>query len=125
MPEISVSVRSLGILLPVLFSHYPIGYLCARSIIKQTELMHNKYASEAHYYLDNLAVLPEEQGKDFSSQLMRSIIDKADSDGVMAYTDTVTGENIPLYEHFGFQVMEEHAVEKTGITVWALRRAPR
>jgi len=123
--DLSVSVKSLGVFIPVLFTSYSIGYLRARPILRETELLHQKYASEPHYYLDNLAVMPADQGKGYSSQLMRPILEKADAEKSIAYTDTVTRANVPLYEHFGFQVMEACAVGRTGITVWALRREPR
>ncbi len=46
----------------------------------------------------------------------------ADAQKTIAYTDTVTRSNVALYEHFGFQSMEESAIPGTGLTVWALRR---
>lgn len=46
----------------------------------------------------------------------------ADSQKTIAYTDTVTRSNVALYEHFGFQCVEESTLPGTGITVWALRR---
>ena len=49
----------------------------------------------------------------------------ADSQKVIAYTDTVTKANVPLYEHFGFELMEAGPVAGTGITVYALRRPIR
>ncbi len=39
-----------------------------------------------------------------------------------AHTDTVTRSNVALYEHFGFQCVEQSTIVGTGITVWALRR---
>jgi ribosomal protein S18 acetylase RimI-like enzyme len=122
--DLSLSIKSLSIFVPIVFTYYPIGYMRARAILKQTELLHQKYANEPHYYLDNLAVLPVEQGKGYSSQLMRPILERANAERVVAYTDTVTRANVPLYEHFGFQVMEECLVDGTGITVWSLKRSP-
>ncbi len=49
-------------------------------------------------------------------------IAKADAEKVCVYTDTVTRGNVMFYDHFGFQCVEECTVERTGITVWALRR---
>ncbi len=46
----------------------------------------------------------------------------ADAQKTIAYTDTVTRSNVALYEHFGFQCVEESAIPGTGLTVWALRR---
>ena len=120
--DISVNLKSLGLFLPLLFTFYPLGYFRAKAIIKQTDLLHQKYASEPHYYLDNVGVLPSEQGKGISSRLIRPFLEKADEEKVSVYTDTVTSSNVSLYEHFGFQCVERYTVAKTGITVWALLR---
>jgi hypothetical protein len=57
--------------------------------------------------------------------LIRPFLEMADSQKTLAYTDTVTRSNVALYEHFGFQCVEESAVSGTGLTVWALRRPIR
>ena len=57
-----------------------------------------------------------------SSRLLRTFLEMADTKKVIAYTDTVTRSNVALYEHFGFQRLEEAPIAGTGITVWALRR---
>jgi GNAT superfamily N-acetyltransferase len=121
-PDLSINFKSLGLFIPLLFTFYPIGYFRAKAIIKQTDLLHQKYASEPHYYLDNIGVLPSEQGKGISSRLIRPFLEKADAENVCVYTDTVTRGNVSLYEHFGFHCVEECAVVRTGVTLWALRR---
>ena len=118
----SVSIRSLGKFLPLLFTMYPIGVFRARVVLEKTDALHAKYAAEPHYYLDNLGVLPSAQGKGYSSKLLRPILERADAQQVMAYTDTVAPTNVPFYEHFGFQCVEASAIPGTGITVFALRR---
>lgn len=120
--SLSISVKSLGKFFPLLFTMFPIGYVRAKAILSQIEFLHNKYASEPHFYLDNLAVLPSARGQKLSSKLIRPILETADTQKVIAYTDTVTESNVPLYEHFGFQCMEASPVSGTGITVYALRR---
>jgi GNAT superfamily N-acetyltransferase len=94
----------------------------ARRILDQINLFYRKYASEPHFYLDNLGVLKESRGKGFSSELIRPFLEMADVQKVIAYTDTVTPANVPFYQHFGFQLMEEKKVPGTGIVVYALRR---
>jgi ribosomal protein S18 acetylase RimI-like enzyme len=121
---LSISIKSIGKFIPLLVTPYPIGYLRARAVFRQIEAMHQKYASDPHYYLDNLGVLPSAQGQAISSRLIRPFLKMADSQGVSCYTETVTSSNVALYEHFGFQCLEEHTVTGTGITVWALRRSP-
>src|SRR5687768_1359258 len=120
--SLSISVKSLGKFLPLLFTMYPIGYFRARAVLNQLDAMHGKYANEPHFYLDNLGVLPSARGKGLSSKLIRPFLEMADSQKVIAYTDTVTPANVPLYEHFGFECVQESHIPSTGITVFALRR---
>lgn len=120
--NLSISVKSLTLFLPLLFTFYPIGYFRAKAIFQKIDELHKNYADEPHYYLDNIGVIPIAQGKGVSSKLIRPILEMADSQKVITYTDTVTQSNAALYEHFGFQCMEESSIANTGITVWALRR---
>jgi ribosomal protein S18 acetylase RimI-like enzyme len=120
--SMSVSLKSLGKFLPLLFTMYPIGYFRASAALNQLELMHKKYADEPHFYLDNLGVLASARGKGLSSKLIRPFLEMADSQKVIAYTDTVTPANVPLYEHFGFECVEQSHIPSMGITVFALRR---
>ncbi|MCB9112272.1 MAG: GNAT family N-acetyltransferase [Anaerolineales bacterium] len=118
----SISVKLLGKLLPLMFTMYPIGFYRAREVMKRIDDLHEKYAAEAHFYLDNLGLLASSRGQGLSSGLIRPFLELADRQKVIAYTDTVTEANVPYYEHFGFKCVEESPVEKTGITVYALRR---
>lgn len=119
---LSVSVKSLGMFIPLLFSRYPLGYLRARPVIRQTDALHQKYAAGPHFYLDNIGVLPAARGTGAASKLIRPVLQLADEQKVIIYTDTVTPGNLTLYEHFGFECVERLAVPGTGITVFALRR---
>ncbi len=124
-PEASATPKDLLFFLPVLFSSYIIGARQARPIFHQIDINHKKYASEPHFYLDNLGVLASARGKGFSSKLICPFLQMADEQKVISYTDTVTRSNVPLYQHFGFELVEENPVTGTGITVYALRRMPR
>jgi ribosomal protein S18 acetylase RimI-like enzyme len=123
--NLSISIKSLGKLIPLFFSLYRAGYIRGKPITQQIDVLHKKYADEPHFYLDNLGVLPSAQGQGLSSKLMRPILQMADAKKVIAYTDTVTHSNVALYEHFGFQCVEEYTVPGTGVTIWALRRPPQ
>jgi len=120
--SVSIGVKSLPKFLPLLFTMYPIGHFRARGILNQLQAFHVKYASEPHFYLDNLALLASARGQGLSSKLIRPFLAMADEQKVIAYTETVTAANVPLYEHFGFQRMEQRTIHGTGITVYALRR---
>lgn len=122
---LSISPRFLRKLVPLLFTSYPIGYLRARAVMSRIDSLRQKYAAEPHYYLDNIGVSPFARRQGLSSRLIRPFLAMADEQGVMAYTDTVTPANVPLYEHFGFQCMEASPISETGLTVWALCRPPK
>lgn len=121
-PNNSVTLKDLIHFMPLLFSYYPFGARKARDVFRQIEANHNKFASEPHFYLDNLGVLASARGQGLSSKLIRPFLDMADKQNVMAYTDTVTKANVSLYEHFGFECVNESFIESTGLTVYALRR---
>ncbi len=121
-PEASVTPKDLLTFLPVLFSSYTIGVRKARAILGQIDANHKKHASEPHFYLDNLGVLASARGQGLSSKLIHPFLEMADSQRVIAYTDTVTKSNVPLYQHFGFELVEENRIADTGITTYALRR---
>jgi ribosomal protein S18 acetylase RimI-like enzyme len=118
-------LKSLGSFLPLLLTFYPFGLLRARKVLERIDVMHAKYAPEPHFYLDNIGVLPAGRGRGVASQLIRPFLEMAEARRVSAYTDTVTRSNVALYEHLGFECMEESPVAGTGLTVWALRRPAR
>jgi ribosomal protein S18 acetylase RimI-like enzyme len=120
--DLSISLKSIGKFIPLLFTFYPVGYFRAKRVINQIESLHQTYASEPHFYLDNLGVLAGARGQSLASRLIRPFLEMADEQNVSAYTDTLTHANVALYEHFGFQCMEARDVPGTGLTVWALRR---
>jgi GNAT superfamily N-acetyltransferase len=123
--NLSISIKSLGRIVPLFLTLYFADYFRGKPVTSQIDALHKKYADQPHYYLDNLGVLPAAQGKGFSSKLMRPILNMADAKKVIAYTDTVTRSNVAIYEHFGFQCVEECTVPNTGVTIWALRRPPQ
>src|SRR5215207_1888281 len=99
--NLSISIKSMGKLIPLFFSLYLAGYFRGKPVTQQIDALHKKYAAEPHFYLDNLGVLPSAQGQGWSSKLIRPILNMADAKKVIAYTDTVTQSNVAIYEHFG------------------------
>jgi GNAT superfamily N-acetyltransferase len=59
---------------------------------------------ERHWYLYVIGVDPARQGQGVAGALLRSRLTRCDSDGVPAYLESSKPGNVPLYEHFGFQV---------------------
>jgi ribosomal protein S18 acetylase RimI-like enzyme len=61
---------------------------------------------EQHWYLYAIGVDPVHQGKGVASVLLRSRLARSDEAGLPAYLESSKPENVPLYEHFGFEITE-------------------
>jgi ribosomal protein S18 acetylase RimI-like enzyme len=122
--NLSISIRQIGRFLPLLFTGYPIGLRRVSGVTRLIDDLHSEHAPEPHFYLDNLAVLPEAQGQGIASHLLEPFLKLADQRGCPTYTDTETESNVAFYEHFGFRCVAEKSVAGTGITVWAMSRPP-
>jgi ribosomal protein S18 acetylase RimI-like enzyme len=106
----------------LLFIPFLISFFRSLRIFTRFEAMQKKYAPKPHYYLTSIGVLPEFQGQGLASTLIRPFLKRADEEHVSVYTETMTPSNVPLYNHYGFQSMEEFKVPKTDLRIWALYR---
>ena len=60
---------------------------------------------EPHWYLAFIGVDPARQGLGLGSALLKAGLQRCDEDGVVAYLESSSPRNVPLYERFGFEVM--------------------
>jgi len=47
---------------------------------------------------------------------------RIDEEGLPCYLETLNEANVPLYEHFGFRVLEKSIIPETKLTNWAMLR---
>jgi ribosomal protein S18 acetylase RimI-like enzyme len=73
-----------------------------------------------HWHLGPIGVAPEVQHKGIGSHLMEFLCDLTDKDGTEAYLETERSENVPFYQRFGFEVVEDEVV--IGIKNWFMLR---
>ncbi len=59
---------------------------------------------EPHWYLSIIGVDPARQGQGVGAALLRSRLRRCAEDGLPAYLESSNPENVPLYQHFGFDV---------------------
>lgn len=62
---------------------------------------------QPHWYLAFIGVDPSHKGQGVGAALLRSRLRRCDEAGVAAYLESSNPENVPLYQHFGFQVTGE------------------
>ena len=84
-----------------------------------------KYADNNCWYLYNLTVTPEYQHKGLASKVLRPMLDFLDVTGQSCYLETNKDVNVPLYEHFGFELKETGVIPGTDISHYAMLRHPR
>jgi ribosomal protein S18 acetylase RimI-like enzyme len=85
---------------------------------------HQRTAPGKHLYLQFLGVEPGRQGQGLGSALIRSMLNRADDEGLQSYLETFQPRNVPLYQKHGFKIMIEEVEPNSGIRGWAFLREP-
>jgi GNAT superfamily N-acetyltransferase len=71
------------------------------------EWRHAREVRKPHYYVRDVGVLPEAQGKGLGSALMRPMLDLCDREGLPAYLEASSERSAALYERLGFRLTDE------------------
>ena len=109
-----------------LILHSGLGII-GRLLTYETYAMNLKKAFTDHYdwYLYNLSIKKEAQGKGIASKLMRPMMQFCDDEKMVAYLETNKETNVGLYRHYGFDLMKEEIIPKTSVTHYAMVRHPK
>jgi GNAT superfamily N-acetyltransferase len=87
------------------------------------EKMEKFHPREAHWYLPQIGVEPNAQGKGLRAELMRHALARCDQEGVPAYLEASKPQNIPFYRRYGFEVIGEIQVGSAPLVTPMLRRS--
>jgi GNAT superfamily N-acetyltransferase len=71
------------------------------------EWRHMRLARGPHYYVRDIGVHPDIQGRGLGSALMRPTLDRCDREGLPAYIEASSERSAALYARLGFQLIEE------------------
>ena len=82
--------------------------------------MRKKYTNNEDWYLYNLCVDKKSKGKKISSKLIKPLINYFKINKKMCYLETNWDRNAPIYEHFGFKVMEKTMVPDSNVEHYAM-----
>ena len=83
-----------------------------------------EYTDNYDWYLFNLSIKKDAQGKGIASKLMRPMLQFCDDERMVAYLETNKEANVSLYKHYGFDLMKEELIPKTPVTHYAMVRKP-
>jgi len=78
-----------------------------------------------HWFLQTIGVDPVFQGKGHASALLKPALARIDEEGLPCYLDTEVEENVAIYQHYEFRVIEQAVIPGTDITIWAMLREAR
>lgn len=93
-------------------------------VFKYEEERHKDLVPNDHWYLQNIAVKPEEQGKGYGGLLIKAMIEKVKSDGLPIYLETNTAKAMSIYQRYGFETIEHGIIPETDIPLWCMLRKP-
>ena len=119
--------------LPFLFSgglklifHSGLGII-GRLLTYETYAMNlkKKFTDNYDWYLYNLSVKKDAQGKGIASKLLRPMLGFCDDEKMVAYLETNKESNVSLYKHYGFELKKEELIPKTPVTHYAMVRFPQ
>lgn len=71
------------------------------------EWRHAREPREPHYYVRDIGVHPDMQGKGLGSTLLAPTLERCDREGLPAYLEASSERNAALYERHGFRLVEE------------------
>ncbi len=86
--------------------------------------IHKDLVKEPHWYLASIGISSEHQGKGFGSKLIKPMLERSEKEGYPVFLETNFEGNVGLYEHLGFEVIDERKVLDTEIINWAMIRKP-
>jgi ribosomal protein S18 acetylase RimI-like enzyme len=71
------------------------------------EWRHARRMRKPHYYVRDIGVHPDAQGRGLGSALMRPLLDRCDREGLLAYIEASSERSAMLYERLGFRHIQE------------------
>ena len=88
--------------------------------------LERRHPAEPHWYLAILGTDPDHQRRGLASSLLRPVLDRCDTDGLPAYLETGTPQNVAFYYRHGFVVREEMDLPgRDGPHIWFMWREPK
>lgn len=82
----------------------------------------NELTEHYDWYLYNISIRQEAQGKGIARALLQPMLDFCDREGMTAYLETNKEKNVSLYQHFGFRLKKEKMIPKSEVVHYAMVR---
>ena len=83
-----------------------------------------EFTDNYDWYLFNLSIKRDAQGKGIASKLMRPMLQFCDDERMVAYLETNKEVNVGLYRHYGFDLMRQELIPESDVNHYAMVRHP-
>lgn len=83
---------------------------------------HIKYVEGEVFHLLVVAIDKSLKGTGAFSKLLMPVISSCEKKNMPIILETFNPDNVPIYEHYGFQLMESHVSEKIDLTCYCMMR---
>ena len=83
-----------------------------------------EYTDNYDWYLYNLSIKKDAQGKGIASKLMRPMLEFCDDERMVAYLETNKEANVGLYQHYGFELKREELIPDSPVMHYSMVREP-
>ena len=93
-----------------------------RRLGEYIDTVHQRLTSFKHWFLQTIGIAPQFQRKGHAGKLLRPMLSKIDEEGLPCYLETLDEQNVSLYKHFGFKIVDKSNVPETSLTNWAMLR---
>ena len=91
---------------------------------RAVEAMRAAAVPEPHWYLAGIGVEPSRRHTGIGTALMQPGLDASSRESVPCALLTNNEENLPFYEHHGFEVVRQGRTPDDGPQAWMMRRRP-
>ena len=101
--------------------------IIGRLLTYETYAMNLKkeFTDNYDWYLYNLSIKKDAQGKGIASKLLRPMLQFCDDEKMVAYLETNKESNVGLYKHYDFELQREELIPKTDVTHYSMVRKPK
>ena len=92
------------------------------TVFNYEDKRHKELVPYKHWYFQNIAVKPEEQGKGYGGLLINTMLKAIEGDNLPVYVETNTEKNVAIYQKYGFEIREYSIIPETDVPLWCMLR---
>lgn len=84
-----------------------------------------EFTNHVDWYLYNLSVKKEAQGKGIATKLLKPMLTFCDNENIVSYLETNKNSNVAIYKHYGFKLKKQELIPTTNVMHYAMVREPK